>query len=126
MEETDVCHSIPVVRALQQAIPNNCTAKTLGPSERLSLGVQALAGQQTITGLADDADVSRKFVYQQRDRAQAALDDAFAPTGADDQVLFQLPITKHWLKQAALALTLVCHSSYRGVHEFYRDLLGVH
>lgn len=125
MEETDVCHSIPVVRALQQAIPNNCIAKTLAPSERLTLGVQALAGHQTITGLADDAGVSRKFVYQLRDRAQAALDDAFAPTVADDQVLFYLPITKNWLKQAALALTLICHSSYRGVHEFYRDLLNV-
>ena len=125
MEETDVCHSIPVVRALQQAIPNNCTAKTLGPSERLCLGVQALAGHQTITGLADDAGVSRKFVYQQAGRAQAALDDAFAPTASDEQVLFHLPVTKHWLKQAALALTLICHSSYRGVHEFYRDLLGV-
>jgi hypothetical protein len=125
MEETDVCHSIPVVRALQQAIPNNCTAKTLQPSERLSLGVQALAGHQSITGLADDADVSRKFVYQQRDHAQAALDDAFTPTAADDQVLFHLPVTKNWLKQAALALTLICHSSYRGVHEFYRDLLHV-
>ena len=125
MEETDVCHSIPAVRALQQAIPNNCTAKSLAPSERLALGVQALAGYQTITGLADDAGVSRKFVYQQADRAQAALDDAFAPTVADDQVLFQLPITKNWLKQAALALTLICHSSYRGVHEFARDLLGV-
>jgi hypothetical protein len=110
---------------LQQAIPNNCIAKTLGPGERISLGVQALAGHQTITGLADDAGVSRKFVYQQRDRAQTALDDAFAPTVADDQVLFHLPITKHWLKQAALGLTLICHSSYRGVHEFCRDLLGV-
>ena len=120
-----MCHSILVVRALQQAIPNNCTAKTLGAGERLTLGVQALAGHQTITGLANDADVSRKFVYQQRDRAQVALDDAFAPTDADDQVLFHLPVTKHWLKQAALALTLVCHSSYRGVHEFYRDLLHV-
>jgi hypothetical protein len=125
MEETDVCHSIPAVRAVQQAIPNNCTAKTLGPGQRLALGVQALAGHQAIAGLADDAGVSRKFVYQQRDRAQAALDDAFAPTCADDQVLFELPITKNWLKQAALALTLLCHSSYRGVHEFYRDLLGV-
>jgi hypothetical protein len=120
-----VCHSIPAVRALQQAIPNHCTAKTLGPGERLSLGVQALAGHQTITGLADDAGVSRKFVYQQRDRAQTALDDAFTPTVADDQILLQLPITKQWLKQAALALTLICHSSYRGVHEFCRDLLGV-
>ena len=125
MEETDVCHSIPVVRSLQQAIPNNCTAKTLGPGERLNLGVQALAGHQSITCLADEADVSRKFVYQQRDRAQAALDDAFAPTVADDQVLFHLPVTKNWLKQAALGLTLICHSSYRGVHEFYRDLLNV-
>jgi hypothetical protein len=125
MEETDVCHCIPVVRAVQQAIPNNCTAKTLGPSERLSLGVQALAGHQTVTSLAEEANVSRKFVYQQADRAQAALDDAFTPTLADDQVLFQLPITKTWLKQAALALTLICHSSYRGVHEFCRDLLNV-
>lgn len=125
MEETDMCHSIPVVRAVQQAIPNNCTAKTLGPGERIALGVQALAGHQTITGLADDAGVSRKFVYQQRDRAQTALDDAFAPTVADDQVLFHLPITKNWLKQAALGLALICHSSYRGIHEFYRDLFGV-
>ena len=125
MEETDVCHSIPVARALQQAIPNHCTGKTLGAGERLCLGVQALAGHQTITGLAEQANVSRKFVYQQADRAQTALDDAFASTAADDQVLFHLPITKNWLKQVALGLTLICHSSYRGVHEFCRDLLDV-
>jgi hypothetical protein len=120
-----MCHSIPAIRALQQAIPNNCTAKTLGSGERLSLGVQALAGNHTITGLAAEAGVSRKFVYQQADIAQAALDDAFASTEADDKVLFYLPITKDWLKQAALGLTLICHSSYRGVHEFCRDLLSV-
>src|SRR5271165_2626099 len=118
-------YSIPVVRALQQAIPNYCTAKTLGAGERLCLGVQALAGHQSITGLAQEAGVSRKFVYQQANVAQAALDDAFTPAVADDKVLFYLPITKNWLKQAALGLTLICHSSYRGVHEFCRDLLGV-
>ena len=121
-----MCHSIPAARALQQAIPNNCTAKTLGAGERLALGVQAIAGHQSITGLAEQANVSRKFVYQQAGIAQAALDNAFTPTADDDQVLFHLPVTKNWLKQAALALTLLCHSSYRGVHEFYRDLLGVH
>lgn len=120
-----MCHSIPATRALQQAIPNNCTAKTLGAGERLSLGVQALAGHQTITGLAEQANVSRKFVYQQADIAQTALDDAFAPAVHDEQVLFHLPVTKAWLRQAALGLTLICHSSYRGVHEFCRDLLGV-
>ena len=112
MEETDVCHSInPAVRFLQQAIPNHGTAKTLGPGERLGLGVQALAGHQSITGLAEQADVSRKFVYAQAATAQAALDDAFTPNDTDDQVLFHLPVTKNWLKQAALALTLNCHSS---------------
>jgi hypothetical protein len=120
-----VCHSIPAARALQQAIPNNCTAKTLGSSERLSLGVQALARHLTITDLAEEANVSRKFVHRQANIAQAALDDAFAPTEADDKVLFHLPVTKKWLKQAALGLTLICHSSYRGVHEFCRDLLRV-
>jgi hypothetical protein len=124
-EETDVCHSIPALRALQQAIPNHCTAKTLGASERLDLGVQALAGNHTITRLAEEAGVSRKFVYQQADIAQAALDDAFTSVEPDDKVLFHVPITKAWLKQAALGLTLICHSSYRGVHEFCRDFLGV-
>ena len=100
-------------------------AKTLGPGQRLTLGVQALAGHQTITGLATEAGVSRKFVYQQADIAQAALDDAFTSAEPDDKVLFHMPITKAWLKQAALGLTLICHSSYRGVHEFCRDLLGV-
>jgi hypothetical protein len=110
---------------LQQAIPNHCTAKTLGAGQRLSLGVQALAGHQTITDLADLAQVSRKFVARQAHIAQAALDDAFASTEADDKVLFYLPVTKNWLKQVALALTLICHSSFRGVYEFCRDILGV-
>jgi hypothetical protein len=112
---------------LQQAIPNNCPAKALAPSQRLTIGLQALASTQTITSLADEYDVSRKFVYQQAATAQAALQDAFtaASAAADDQVLFHLPITKNWLRQATLGLLLICHSSYRGVFEFGRDLLGV-
>ena len=120
-----MCHSIPLARALQQAIPNTCTAKTLGSGDRLALGVQALAGHQTITRLADEADVSRKFVYQQATIAQTALDDAFAASTPDDQVLFYLPVTKALLRQIVLGLILICHSSYRGVVEFLRDLLNV-
>jgi len=120
-----VCYLIPAVRSVQQAIPNGCPAKTLGPSQRLTLGLHALAGSQTITDLADDFDVSRKFVYQQAATAQTALEEAFAPEAADDHVLFQLPVTKAWLRQVALGLVLLCHSSYRGVREFCRDLLDV-
>ena len=120
-----MCHLTPTVLSLQQAIPNGCPAKTLAPSQRLTIAVQALAGTQTITSLADEFDVSRKFVYQQAATAQAALDDAFTAADNDDQVLFHLPVTKNWLRQATLGLTLICHSSYRGVVEFCRDLLGV-
>lgn len=125
-EETDVCHFTPAVLSLQQAIPNGCPAKSLAPSQRLTIGLNALAGTQTITGLADQFEVSRKFVYQQAATAQAALDVAFTPSAAtDDQVLFHVPVTKAWLQQVALGLILICHSSYRGVYEFCRDLLNV-
>jgi len=103
MEETDMGYPTHVFWALQQAIPNGCHAKALPPSERQHLALQALSGAQSISALADEADVSRKFVYQQITIADRALGDAFAPQAADDQVLFYLPVTKHWLRQLPLA-----------------------
>jgi hypothetical protein len=117
-----MCYSRAAVLSLQQAIPNSCPAKDLAPSRRLQLGLQALAGTESITNLADEFDVSRKFVYQQRTRAEEALTDAFAPQQADDQVLFQLPVTKRWLRQLVLGQVLICHSPLRGVLELLRDL----
>ena len=40
-------------------------------------------------------------------------------------MLFELAVTKTWLRQVIVGLTLICRSSYRGVVEFLRDLLGV-
>ena len=100
-------------------------AAKLPESERKKLAVQALAGSETISDLAARLGVSRKFVYEQRGKASDALNDAFPSAVADDDVLFQLPVTKRWLRQAMLGLTLICRSSYRGVTEFTRDLLGV-
>ena len=125
MEETDVCYLTPTVLSVQQAIPNGCPAKALAPSQRLTLGVQALAGHQTVTSLADELDVSRKFVYQQAATAKAALEEAFAADEPEDKVLFYLPVTKNWLRQATVALTFLCHSSLRGVVEFWRDLFAL-
>jgi hypothetical protein len=53
-----------------------------------------------------------------------ALDEAFAAK-ADSSVLFNLPVTKSWLNQLVLSLALICHSSYRGVTEILRDVVGV-
>jgi len=101
-------------------IAPDCPAKAMDAEQRQDLAIQAMAGTFTITCLADQLDVSRKFVHAQVDRAQEALEQAFAPTpAADDKVLFYLPVTKRWLRQTVLSLLLICHSSYRGVIEFF-------
>ena len=110
------------VVAVQQAIPNSCPAKALPPSQRREIGLQALAQTQTVTDLADEFDVSRKFVSKLVAIAERALDDAFAPQPPDDEVLFYLPVTKRWLRQFVLGLVLICHSPLRGVVELLRDI----
>ena len=40
-------------------------------------------------------------------------------------MLFELAVTKAWLRQVIVALVLIGRGSYRGVVEFLRDLLGV-
>jgi hypothetical protein len=94
----------------------------LPPPARRQLALDALAGQ-SITELADQQQVSRKFVYQQLQHAQDALDQAFDPPPTDPpHLLFWLPVTKPWLRQLVLGLSLICHSSLRGVTELLADL----
>ena len=103
-------------------IPALATAASLPPTVRQDIGVQVLARSQPISHLAATHQVSRKFVYQQGDKAQQALDESFASIQADDEVLFHLPVTKNWLYQLILGLVLICHSSYRGIVELFRDI----
>ena len=100
-------------------------AARLPESERKDLAIRALVRSATVSDLAARHGVSRKFVYQQTHKAQVALDDAFTATTRDDAVLFELTVTKTWLCQAIVGLALICHSSYRGIVECLRDLLGV-
>ena len=80
------------------------------------------AGTETVSELAREHEVSRKFLYQQVHTAEQALDRAFAPVPQSEEVLFYLPVTKSWLRQLVLALVFICHSSTRGVVELLRDL----
>jgi len=100
-------------------------AARLPGSDRKDLAVQALAGSETVSDLAARYGVSRKFINQQTHKARAVLDDAFSSATPDDEVLFELAVTKAWLRQMIVGLTLICRSSYRGVVEFLRDLLGL-
>jgi hypothetical protein len=88
----------------------------------LQLARDALAGVP-VSRIASDQQVSRPFVYRQLHHAQDALDNAFAPPAADPPgLLFWLPVTKPWLRQLVLGLTLLCHSSLRGVCELLADV----
>jgi hypothetical protein len=103
-------------------IPAVTTARALSPAQRQWLSIHVLARREPLTQLAARHGVSRKFLYQQGDRAAVALEEAFAE--ADDQaVLYYLPITKSWVQQFVLALALEGHASFRGIGQLARDLL---
>src|SRR4051812_40292221 len=71
-------------------------------------------------------NVSRKFVYQQNEKALGGINQAFEENSSVDngKVLFDLPVTKAWISQFTLALILIARSSYQGVVEIFRDLFN--
>ena len=87
--------------------PSACPAARLPEADRISMAVEALAGTATITDLAAGHDVSRKFVYQQVNKASAALAEVFSSSAPDDAVLFDLPVTKTWLRQLTVSAAAV-------------------
>jgi hypothetical protein len=95
----------------------------MGPRQRRDLFLEALGRSEPLTQLAARHAVSRKFVYQQMAKATAAVEQAFQPAaGPESKVLFRLPVTQEWLEQLVLSLTLICHSSYRGVQELLETM----
>ena len=100
----------------------SCPAKRLLPQQRQDLAIPVLAGTETVSELARQHEVSRKFLEQQAHTAEEALRQAFAPSSRPDDVLFYLPITKAWLRQRVLGLVLICQGSTRGVVDLLRDL----
>src|SRR5260370_7803897 len=102
-------------------------AVKLAAKERRAMAIRALAGTDPVSALAARHGVSRPLLYRQMHKASAALDELFSPAQTDDadQVLFSLPVTRRWLEQATLGLTMIAHASMRGVVEFMHDVLGV-
>jgi hypothetical protein len=102
--------------------PSNCVASSLHPNVRQQLAVKVLAKQESISHLANQEQVSRKFLYQQKAIAKGALTSAFEKKKTENEVLYYLPVTQQWIFQLILALILICQCSYRGVVELLRDL----
>jgi transposase len=55
---------------------------------RKHFAIHALAGSEPISHVAEREQVSRKFIYHQKHKAEAALDQAFSPSSESSEVLF--------------------------------------
>ena len=99
-------------------------AHSLNYLERQKIGIQAIGGNTPVSSVAASYSVSRKFVYQQKDKALEGIAQAFKEKTSDDEekVLFRLPVTKKWISQFTLALILIARCPYQGVIEVLRDL----
>jgi len=60
---------VPLPEPSSHINPSACPAARLPEADRINLAVLALAGTATITDLAAGHNVSRKFVYQQANKA---------------------------------------------------------
>ena len=73
--------------------PALSASTSLSSDVRQDIGIQVLSCSQPISHIAATHQVSRKFVYQQGDKAQQALNELFVPSQGDD-VCFVLAILK--------------------------------
>ena len=104
------------------ALADKSPARALTPQQRKDIAAAALV-PGSISPLARQTGTSRKFIRQQRDKARAALDEAFEPLPRDAEVLFYLPVTKAWLCQFVLVLIFTCRASYRRVQDVMNALV---
>ena len=74
-------------------------AASLSLAMRKAIGVEAVACTVPISHLVTTHQVNRKVIYSQGNKAQRSLNESFALTLTDDDVLFHLPVTKSLLYQ---------------------------
>lgn len=103
-------------------ILTSCAAKSMSTADKKSLAIKAMTSEQTISAIANDHQVSRKFVSHQKEKILAVVNEAFNEKADDDRVLYHLPVTKNWLKQCVISLALDCRSSFRGIMKSMHNL----
>ena len=98
-------------------------AKEISLKDRKEIAISAISAMN-ISDLARSNQVSRKFVYAQLEIAKAGMDKEFNPKSkGKNEVLFTIPVTKAWIEQVILSLTLDCKSSERGIQAFIKTCM---
>ena len=98
-------------------------AQQMSNQQRKDIALQVIRKKATVTDIAKNHGVSRKFVGQQKDKTISAIDQAFEERGPEkDNVLFYLPVTKAWIAQFVLCLMLYGRVSFRGIQHVLKDI----
>lgn len=87
-----------------------------------TIALKSIGREDTISQISKDYDCSRTTVYNQHRKALQAANHAFDEE--DDSVLYTVPVTKPFIKQVALALGMICKSSYRDTKVFIKSIFG--
>jgi len=98
--------------------------KRISGQKKLSMALQAIRRQKTISEISRQFDCSRTTVYKQQDKALDAANKAFEKT--DEEVLFYIPVTQSFIEQSIVSLRLICESSYRNIQFYIQTMYNHH
>jgi len=96
-------------------------AKLMNANQKKALALTALNKEQPLSSLAQTNNVSRKFIYKQKNKALNAINESFTPADKKEKVLFYLPVTFSWLCQFILCLLFHCRANHRGIQKVLSD-----
>lgn len=99
-------------------------AQEIPAEKRKQLALRIIRNEKPVSQLANEQQVSRKFLYNQKSKAISGIDRAFENQERDNKVLFYIPVTKAWMRVFVLAMILHCRSSFRGVIKVFKDVIG--
>ncbi len=83
---------------------NSSRAASLKPEQRKQLFIEMQSSGRKVTSIANREGVSRKFLYQQQQKGNQALEKEFNPSPEESDILYWIPVTQKWIFQVILAL----------------------
>lgn len=99
-------------------------ARHFSDQQRLALAMQTLRREESVTRLATQAGVSRKFLYTQQWRAETAVKSAFLDETVPEDFMGWLPVTRSWLHRTIVSSALNGHGSVRGICDHVQAVTG--
>ncbi len=114
-----VCLTKKSIAAIELYV--NKKEKNLTKSERFLLGCKALGGK-AVSGLSEETQVSREWIYQQKRR----VEEEAKPQATREPELMRIGVTETCLRRLVISLALACRGLAEGIQRTCSEVIGVH